>query len=118
MSNSEVNGMLSPRPSSNLGLKSGSVVKNLGAQLGKAKDNASSKQVAESPHAAVDNTPNNNSAPAPKAQVVGWPPIRSFRKNSLATTSKNNDEVDGKAGPGNLFVKVIMDRAPYSYVIS
>ncbi|KAM7257347.1 hypothetical protein ACFE04_013088 [Oxalis oulophora] len=118
MSNSEVNGMLSPRPSSNLGLKSGSVVKNLGAQLGKAKDNASSKQVAESPHAAADNTPNNNSAPAPKVQVVGWPPIRSFRKNSLATTSKNNDEVDGKAGPGNLFVKVIMDRAPYSYVIS
>nr|AVQ94625.1 Aux/IAA9a [Carya cathayensis] len=56
---------------------------------------------------------NNSSAPAPKAQVVGWPPIRSFRKNSLATTSKNNDEVDGKPGPGALFVKVSMDGAPY-----
>ncbi|KAF5454322.1 hypothetical protein F2P56_023995 [Juglans regia] len=56
---------------------------------------------------------NNSSAPAPKAQVVGWPPIRSFRKNSLATTSKNNDEVDGKPGPGVLFVKVSMDGAPY-----
>uniref|UniRef100_A0A2N9IDD4 Auxin-responsive protein n=1 Tax=Fagus sylvatica TaxID=28930 RepID=A0A2N9IDD4_FAGSY len=56
---------------------------------------------------------NNCSAPAPKAQVVGWPPIRSFRKNSLATTSKNNDEVDGKPGPGALFVKVSMDGAPY-----
>jgi auxin-responsive protein IAA len=55
----------------------------------------------------------NNSAPAAKAQVVGWPPIRSFRKNSLATTSKNNDEVDGKPGPGALFVKVSMDGAPY-----
>lgn len=48
-----------------------------------------------------------------RAQVVGWPPIRSFRKNSLATASKNNDEVDGKPGPGALFVKVSMDGAPY-----
>lgn len=48
-----------------------------------------------------------------RAQVVGWPPIRSFRKNSLASTSKNNDEVDGKPGPGALFVKVSMDGAPY-----
>ncbi|KAL0461912.1 UNVERIFIED_CONTAM: Auxin-responsive protein IAA9 [Sesamum latifolium] len=59
------------------------------------------------------NGSNTNSAPASKAQVVGWPPIRSFRKNSLATTSKNNDEVDGKPGPGALFVKVSMDGAPY-----
>lgn len=45
--------------------------------------------------------------------MVGWPPIRSFRKNTLATTSKNNDEVDGKPGTGALFVKVSMDGAPY-----
>ncbi|KAK9285084.1 hypothetical protein L1049_024269 [Liquidambar formosana] len=56
---------------------------------------------------------NNSSAPAAKAQVVGWPPIRSYRKNTLATNSKNNDEVDGKPGPGALFVKVSMDGAPY-----
>ncbi|XP_038702301.1 auxin-responsive protein IAA9-like [Tripterygium wilfordii] len=56
---------------------------------------------------------NDNDAPAAKAQVVGWPPIRSFRKNTLATSSKNNDEVDGKPGPGPLFVKVSMDGAPY-----
>ena len=30
----------------------------------------------------------------------------------MATTSKNTDEVDGKAGPG-VFVKVSMDGAPY-----
>lgn len=53
------------------------------------------------------------SAPASKAQVVGWPPIRSFRKNSLAVTSKNNDEVDGKPSPAAFFVKVSMDGAPY-----
>ncbi|KAA8546642.1 hypothetical protein F0562_003127 [Nyssa sinensis] len=56
---------------------------------------------------------NNGSAPAAKAQVVGWPPIRSFRKNTLATTSKNMEEVDGKPGPGALFIKVSMDGAPY-----
>ncbi|KAL1327434.1 hypothetical protein HN51_037488 [Arachis hypogaea] len=55
----------------------------------------------------------SGSSPASKAQVVGWPPIRSFRKNSLATTSKNNDEVDGKPSPAVLFVKVSMDGAPY-----
>ncbi|XP_028789449.1 auxin-responsive protein IAA27 [Neltuma alba] len=52
--------------------------------------------------------------PAAKAQVVGWPPIRSFRKNSMASTStKNNDEGEGKAGYGCLYVKVSMDGAPY-----
>ncbi|CAN4092276.1 unnamed protein product [Withania somnifera] len=52
-------------------------------------------------------------APATKAQVVGWPPIRSFRKNTLASASKNNEEVDGKAGSPALFIKVSMDGAPY-----
>lgn len=45
--------------------------------------------------------------------MVGWPPVRSFRKNILATSSKNNDEVDGKPCSGALFVKVSMDGAPY-----
>ncbi|KAG8642778.1 auxin-responsive protein IAA9 isoform X2 [Manihot esculenta] len=59
-------------------------------------------------------SPNNSSsAPAAKAQVVGWPPVKSFMKNTLVTSSKNNDEVDGKPGPGTLFVKVSMDGAPY-----
>lgn len=48
-----------------------------------------------------------------RAQVVGWPPIKSFRKNSLVTNSKNNDEVDGKPGSSALFVKVSMEGAPY-----
>ncbi|KAK8673017.1 hypothetical protein V6N13_111373 [Hibiscus sabdariffa] len=49
---------------------------------------------------------NKSSAPAAKAQVVGWPPVRSFRTKTLATSSKNNDEVDGKPGPAALFVKM------------
>ncbi|XP_068647206.1 auxin-responsive protein IAA27-like [Aristolochia californica] len=53
-------------------------------------------------------------APAAKAQVVGWPPIRSFRKNTMATNpAKNSEDGDGKAGVGCLYVKVSMDGAPY-----
>lgn len=54
------------------------------------------------------------SAPAAKAQVVGWPPIRSFRKNTMASNLvKNNDAAEGKSGSGCLYVKVSMDGAPY-----
>lgn len=49
-----------------------------------------------------------------RAQVVGWPPIRSFRKNTMASNlTKNNDEAEGKPGFGCLYVKVSMDGAPY-----
>ncbi|KAL8162782.1 hypothetical protein V2J09_014271 [Rumex salicifolius] len=48
-----------------------------------------------------DNTPS-------KAQVVGWPPVRSFRKNVMAT-QKSGDEGAEKAA----FVKVSIDGAPY-----
>ena len=46
--------------------------------------------------------------------MVGWPPIRSFRKNTMASSlAKNNEDVDGKSGYGYLYVKVSMDGAPY-----
>lgn len=50
-----------------------------------------------------------------RAQVVGWPPIRSsFRKNSTAMiASKKGNTVERKAGDCALFVKVSMDGAPY-----
>ncbi|KAJ3694167.1 hypothetical protein LUZ60_009647 [Juncus effusus] len=38
-------------------------------------------------------------APAPKARVVGWPPVRNYRKNALKSNNK--------------FVKVQVDGAPY-----
>ncbi|KAK8580451.1 hypothetical protein V6N13_143544 [Hibiscus sabdariffa] len=112
LANSKVDVMLSSRPLSNMGLKSGSMLENLGAQPTKAKEVTSQKVVKDRTHAANETRPNPN-APATKAQVVGWPPIRSFRKNSLSTASKNTDEVDGKAGADALFVKVSMDGAPY-----
>lgn len=48
-----------------------------------------------------------------RAQVVGWPPIPSFRKNTLATNLPKNDDVAGKSGSSCLYVKVSMDGAPY-----
>lgn len=62
----------------------------------------------------VNGTNEHANAPAAKAQVVGWPPIRSFRKNTMASNlSKNNDEAEGKPGFDCLYVKVSMDGAPY-----
>nr|QDE10255.1 auxin-responsive protein IAA [Glycyrrhiza glabra] len=43
-----------------------------------------------------------DAAPPAKAKIVGWPPIRSYRKNSL-------QEAEGVG----IYVKVSMDGAPY-----
>ncbi|KAK2970610.1 hypothetical protein RJ640_011540 [Escallonia rubra] len=44
-------------------------------------------------------------APVAKAQVVGWPPIRSYRKNNFQPK-----KAESEAG---MYVKVSMDGAPY-----
>ena len=53
---------------------------------------------------------------ARRAQAVGWPPVRSSRKNifSVQKTGGGKDD-DGKSGAGAAaaFVKVSMDGAPY-----
>ncbi|KAJ6796630.1 auxin-responsive protein IAA30-like [Iris pallida] len=54
---------------------------------------------------------------APKAQVVGWPPVRSsFRRNVMSVNpekeNKKGGEMSGNA-PAAAFVKVSMDGAPY-----
>lgn len=59
-------------------------------------------------HSILDNNQESavNDAPLPKSQVVGWPPIRSYRKNTLAAHPKPaGDE-------GQIFVKVNMDGVP------
>ncbi|XP_022727745.1 auxin-induced protein 22D-like [Durio zibethinus] len=49
----------------------------------------------------------DSTAPPAKAQViVGWPPIRSYRKSCLQT---NENEVEG----AGMYVKVSVDGAPY-----
>ncbi|XP_074564818.1 auxin-induced protein 22D-like [Curcuma longa] len=47
-------------------------------------------------------------APVAKAQVVGWPPVRTYRKNIFQVRKAET----GADAPG-LFVKVSMDGAPY-----
>ncbi|XP_057771417.1 auxin-induced protein 22B [Salvia miltiorrhiza] len=44
------------------------------------------------------------SAPAPKAQIVGWPPVKSYRKSTAAR------KAEAESG---MYVKVSMDGAPY-----
>ncbi|KAF7805206.1 auxin-induced protein 22D [Senna tora] len=44
-------------------------------------------------------------APPSKAQVVGWPPVRSYRKNCMQSKKKESGEV--------VYLKVSMDGAPY-----
>ncbi|KAL4311795.1 hypothetical protein GQ457_01G039450 [Hibiscus cannabinus] len=51
----------------------------------------------------------NHVPPASKAQVVGWPLIRSFRKNTMASNSSKNSA----DAAGCHYVKVSMDGAPY-----
>ncbi|CAN6291761.1 unnamed protein product [Urochloa humidicola] len=61
----------------------------------------------------ADAQPDFEKPRAPKAQAVGWPPVRSFRKNILHKGSGDKD-VDGKSGGGGAaLVKVSMDGAPY-----
>jgi auxin-responsive protein IAA len=52
-----------------------------------------------------------------RAQVVGWPPVRSYRKSCF---QQQQQQASSKAAPedhsataGALFVKVSMDGAPY-----
>ncbi|AQK84770.1 Auxin-responsive protein IAA17 [Zea mays] len=53
--------------------------------------------------------------PVAKAQVVGWPPIRSYRKNTMSTTQLkgSKEDAEAKQDQGFLYVKVSMDGAPY-----
>ncbi|XP_076911652.1 auxin-responsive protein IAA16-like isoform X2 [Bidens hawaiensis] len=56
---------------------------------------------------------NGNVPSSSKAQVVGWPPIRSFRKNTMPTNLSKSGDVADLGSEGCLYVKVSMDGAPY-----
>jgi len=62
------------------------------------------------PTAAAANDPAK--PPAPKAQVVGWPPVRSFRKNIMSVQSEKVNKEESVTNPA-AFVKVSVDGAPY-----
>ncbi|TMW98980.1 hypothetical protein EJD97_003262, partial [Solanum chilense] len=48
--------------------------------------------------------------PVAKAQIVGWPPVRSYRKNTLQITTKKTEAHQDQCG---IYVKVSMDGAPF-----
>lgn len=96
-----------------------------------AAGGASASPAAAASSSASKPSSKDNKAPS-KAQVVGWPPIRSYRKNTMATSTtttttplKTKDEASsaaaaalpeqnsGGGGGGCLYVKVSMDGAPY-----
>ncbi|CAH8336683.1 unnamed protein product [Eruca vesicaria subsp. sativa] len=52
--------------------------------------------------------PKDPAKPPAKAQVVGWPPVRSYRKNVMVSCQKTSGGTETA-----VFVKVSMDGAPY-----
>uniref|UniRef100_A0A0E0KZZ3 Auxin-responsive protein n=1 Tax=Oryza punctata TaxID=4537 RepID=A0A0E0KZZ3_ORYPU len=82
------------------------------AAAGKGKKAAAGEEDEEEEDKKVAAAPQ---APAAKAQVVGWPPIRSYRKNTMATNQlkSSKEDAEAKQGQGFLYVKVSMDGAPY-----
>ncbi|XP_015078269.1 auxin-responsive protein IAA3-like [Solanum pennellii] len=55
----------------------------------------------------INQNDQQDSSPPPKVQIVGWPPVRSCRKN-VGVQAKNS--IDISIG---MYVKVSMDGAPY-----
>ncbi|KAL5216997.1 hypothetical protein ABZP36_017681 [Zizania latifolia] len=59
--------------------------------------------------------------PAPKAQAVGWPPVRSYRRNIMTVQPVKSKKEEAEkqqtaanaSGNSSAFVKVSMDGAPY-----
>ncbi|XP_015690647.1 auxin-responsive protein IAA11-like [Oryza brachyantha] len=70
-----------------------------------AADGKTTMKRSPSQSSVVTAQPDPEKPRAPKAQAVGWPPVRSFRKNVLA------DKADKAAAAA--MVKVSMDGAPY-----
>ncbi|CAN6197085.1 unnamed protein product [Urochloa humidicola] len=75
----------------------------------RALDDTRSEASGTTPSAGGDE--HDAAAPAAKAQVVGWPPVRAYRKNTFqqAAAAKKAEQQQ----PGGLYVKVSMDGAPY-----
>ncbi|KAF3668539.1 putative E3 ubiquitin-protein ligase HERC1-like [Capsicum annuum] len=109
-----MDGFLEGKFLSNSGVKACDTKETSRVQPPKLKDANTQDTVLEKP-SAVNKASNceGSRAPATKAQVMGWPPIRSVRTNTITSALKNNEEIDGKAGSPALFIKVSMDVAPY-----
>nr|CAH59413.1 auxin resistance protein [Plantago major] len=74
------------------------------------KLNLSSKDLPNQTDLAENKKNDQPVKPPAKAQVVGWPPVRNFRKNVMAVQKTEKAE---ESGGSAAFVKVSMDGAPY-----
>lgn len=75
---------------------------NLSSSMASVKEEATNLEEIKS----SSQRPNDFAKPPSKAQVVGWPPVRSSRKNLGAARNGGDDG-------GASFVKVSVDGAPY-----
>ncbi|XP_028758421.1 auxin-induced protein 22D [Neltuma alba] len=73
------------------------------------RESSEDEQSSVTQNNACNSSDDKDNAPPAKVQVVGWPPIRSYRKNCVHQ-KKGSQEGDGA---GNMYVKVSMDGAPY-----
>ncbi|CAL0324000.1 unnamed protein product [Lupinus luteus] len=111
--------ILSGNGDSEVGLgKDGNLFSPKGVIVAKALVGAECTNQDKVPHSSMtlNEKKHQISATAAKEQVVGWPPIRSFRKNSMAIQPRKNnddDDDDAETKSGCLYVKVSMDGAPY-----
>lgn len=76
-----------------------SCTKNNKRTLPESAEDSVSKGDVDSKHS------DREAPPAAKAQIVGWPPVRSYRKNSI-----QQKKTEAETG---FYVKVSMDGAPY-----
>lgn len=68
-------------------------------------------ETTKSPDAGSAATTEDEAAPPKaKAQVVGWPPVRAYRKNSTVQATRKSTEAELASGT---LMKVSMDGAPY-----
>ncbi|KAG6418115.1 hypothetical protein SASPL_120314 [Salvia splendens] len=90
-----------------LGLPGGSLKREFSQTIDLKLNLNASMASSSSPHHQQEKI---TAKPPAKAQVVGWPPVRSFRKNTLAV---QKDGCGGESGTAAAFIKVSLDGAPY-----
>nr|AOT28188.1 AUX2 protein [Phyllostachys edulis] len=75
---------------------------------------AAKKRSSSTAKSEASGTDDRDATPASKVQVVGWPPVGAYRKNTFqsAAAKAKAGEQEGKKR-GGLYVKVSMDGAPY-----
>ncbi|XP_028784969.1 auxin-responsive protein IAA14 [Neltuma alba] len=118
-----VEAAVTPKASGNKRAFSATVDLKLNLAADDSKDAAGEEEedLTNQNHKNIASSNKNPTKPPAKAQVVGWPPVRSYRKNVMAqkVSSEDGNTEEKTAAPpalatvGGSLVKVCMDGAPY-----